>query len=84
MKHYYKECKTLNGINTYLRSIGCEDYQLDKETRNRVNDIDYFDTDCWDDSSETTGTSITWYNDYGTYTVFVTKYTKEDIENDNY
>lgn len=73
MKSYYKACKTTKEVNAYLNKIGCgafqfdEDYSFDAE----------FDYDGWQNAEETEGVSVQVTT---SYEVYVTKYTKKDLE----
>ena len=73
MKKYYKACKNTKEVNKYLEKIGCgafqfdEDYKFDSE----------FDYDGWQNAEETEGVSVQVTK---SYEVYVTKYTKKDLE----
>jgi hypothetical protein len=73
MKHYFKECKNTKQVNSFLKRIGLGDFEFD---------IDYdfpeeFDFDSWINTDETKGVSIQVTRGYE---VFVTKYSRKDIE----
>jgi hypothetical protein len=73
MKCLYKECKNTKQVNQYLKSIGLEDFCFDPDYKFTVE----FDFDDWINEDKTKGLSL---NVTKGYEVFVTKYTKKDIE----
>lgn len=80
MKQFYKECKTVKGINGYLKTIGLEDYGIDREWFEKSGvSISYFDIDTWINAEKTKGVSITLYKDSQNYEVFVIKYESKDL-----
>jgi hypothetical protein len=71
MKSYYKECQNMKQINSFLEKVtGWDWFDTDCE-------IEDFDQDCWINQEETKGLSVQVHKDG---TVFVTKYTRKDIE----
>jgi hypothetical protein len=72
MKTYNKQCKNTKQINTFLRSIGLNDWEFDCDTFPVE-----FDFDGWINENETKGISILISPGYE---VSVIKYTKKDIE----
>ena len=71
MKDYQKDCKNLNQVNSFLKSIRLEDFVIDTFTCE-------FDFDGWTNDKETKGVSV---NVTTNFEVYVTKYTKKDVEN---
>lgn len=72
MKGYYKDCKNTKQVNTFLKKVTGE-YWFD-ECYNFPVEFDY---DCWQNEEETKGISVQVSTNYE---VYVTKYTKKDID----
>ena len=93
MREYFKECKNMKEVNSFLRRHGLEgfcfyesygpDIAASWETvfcRNMKDTsagVQEFDWDGWYNKKETKGVSLQVHPDY---TVFITKYTRKDIE----
>lgn len=73
MKKYYKACKNIKEVNSYLYKIGCGAFEFDEDI---VLDAE-FDYDGWQNSEETEGVSVQVTT---IFEVFVTKYTRKDLE----
>lgn len=75
MKKYYKACKNIEQVNKYLRKIGCEAFEFDYDAFEVY--TEEFDYDGWQNEEETEGISV---KITPSYEVFVTKYTRKDLE----
>lgn len=73
MKSYYKACKNTKEVNAYLKKIGCGAFQFDEDYTFDAE----FDYDGWQNAEETEGVSVQVTT---SYEVYVTKYTKKDLE----
>lgn len=73
MKMYYKACKNTKEVNSYLNKIGCDGFEFDEDYTFDTE----FDYDGWQNTEETEGVSLQVTT---SYEVYVTKYTKNDIE----
>ena len=73
MKSYYKACKSMRQVNTFLNKIGLDAFEFDEYFP-----IDTeFDYDGWQNSDNTEGVSLCVTT---SYEVFATKYTRKDLE----
>ena len=77
MRNYYKQCKNTKEVNSFLKSINLKNWYFDLEYTFNEFDMREFDHDAWEDEKETKGLSLRITN---RYEVFVTKYTKKDLE----
>lgn len=73
MTNYSKQCKNTKQVNSFLKSIKLEDFAFDADYNFQVE----FDFDSWVNAEETKGLSLCVTT---SLEVFVTKYTKKDIE----
>jgi hypothetical protein len=82
VKQYYKECKTIKGINKYLATIGLHGWGIDEDGLNVYagGKVDYYDCDTWIDNEQTKGALTSFYKTANGYEVFASKYTAKDIE----
>jgi hypothetical protein len=74
---FYFERKTLKGLNGQIKRIGLESLQLETFPVNESS----VDFDWWLDSENTIGASAVFTRTKLGFEVFVSKYTKKDLEN---
>lgn len=72
MKYYQKDCKNMKQVNSFLKSIGLEEWEFSVDSL-----YEDFDFDSWMNEKETKGLSILVTKNFE---VYVTKYTKKDID----
>ena len=79
MKEYYRECKNTKEINSFLKKINLGDFEFDSGYFESIlfERDGEFDFDGWVNEKETKGVSIQVTKGLE---VFVTKYTKKDLE----
>lgn len=68
---YQKDCKNLKEVNSFLRKCNLHGWEIENEQNQE------FDFDSWINEEETKGLSLQVTLNYQ---VFITKYTKKDIE----
>ena len=78
MKQYYKECKDLKQVNSFLKKVGLVDFEVDVDPLYAFNGGNNdFEFDSWTNDKETKGLSL--LITIGCE-VFISKYTRKDIE----
>ena len=73
MKGYYKQCKNTKEVNSFLKKCNLDGWEFDKT----YNFPEEFDFDSWINEEQTKGLSLQVSTNYE---VFISKYTKKDIE----